>query len=99
MTSAFIMFSGVAALNCCGTSLAAPESFPSICWALRAVPIRKSFLNVSFSEGIFDVVPAAFFVLEQFTRNKAVSTMEMVTKNFLLMELVFVYDTLFSEGY
>ena len=56
--SAFIIFSGVTALNCSLISLSAAGIFFFYLRVLIALPIRKSFLNVSFKEGV--VCAAAF---------------------------------------
>src|SRR6187455_630756 len=89
MISAFIMFSGVAALNCSGTNFAALESFSSICWELRAVPIKKSFLYASFS--VVEPDPVTFLLLLQERRVTEIATALTQNKIFLFMSLVFIY--------
>src|ERR1044071_285950 len=65
MISAFIMFSGVMALNSFGTKAAALGSFSSICCEFKAAPIRKSFLYASFKVGAVPEDEVAFLLLEQ----------------------------------
>src|SRR5678809_1767685 len=89
MISAFIIFSGVAALNCSGTSLAALESFSSICCELRAVPIKKSFLYASFNVGVPDAV--IFLLLLQEMKVTEIATALTQIKIFIFMSIVFVY--------
>src|SRR5204863_4997512 len=89
MISAFIMFSGVAELNCSGISLAALESFSSICWELRAVPIKKSFLYASFKDVGAD--PVIFLLLLQEMKVTDITTALTQNKIFLFMSIVFVY--------
>src|SRR5688572_32665165 len=97
MISAFIIFSGVAALNCTGTSLAALVSFSSICWVLRAVPIKKSFLYASLNVGVVvDVV--AFLLLLQEMNVTEIATVVKLNKKFLFMSIVFIYLIVLVSG-
>src|SRR6187401_1715521 len=89
MISAFIIFSGVAALNCSGTSLAALESFSSICWELRAVPIKKSFLYASFKVAGPD--PVIFLLLLQELKVTKIATALTQNKIFLFILIVFLF--------
>src|SRR6188472_2172668 len=92
MISAFIIFSGVAALNCSGTNLAALESFSSICWVLRAVPIKKSFLYASLNVGVVvDVV--AFLLLLQEIIVTVIATTLNLNKNFLFISVIYLFDS------
>src|SRR5580765_7247046 len=96
MISAFIIFSGVAALNCSGTSLAALESFSSICWELRAVPIKKSFLYASLNVVAPD--PVTFLLLLQENKITEIATALMQNQIFLFMSIVFSYFIFLVSG-
>src|SRR6188474_1173555 len=89
MISAFIIFSGVAALNCTGTNWAALVSFSSICWVLRAVPIKKSFLYASLKVVGEDAV--TFLLLLQEMNVTEIATVVKPNKKFLFISIVFIY--------
>ena len=95
MISAFMIFSGVTALNCCGTNRAAPLSFSSICWELKAVPIRKSFLKVCLREGVF-VVLVAFLVLLH--ANNVTKKIESKNEDRFIMNYQFLFLEIVSGG-
>src|SRR6185312_4408012 len=83
-----MQFSGVTALNCCLINLSAAVSFPSICWAFMAVPMRNSFLKTSFNEGVCAMaVPA----------NNTAET-EKISGSFFIIAYRFWIYKLFPEG-